>query len=159
MFYAPGEKMTFELRLTDAANLPEDVWFIKWTRTGDDGKREEGKAPASAAKPLVLATSLDKPGFVRIYAELVDKNGKVYRKDAAKYKNETGPIFFDGGAGVQPEKFQGLPEPADSDAFWGEAEGASCGDADDDRSLGTRLPRQTQRKHALWMADYTKVLA
>ena len=111
VFYAPGEKMTFELRLTDAANLPEDVWFIKWTRTGDDGKREEGKTPASAAKPLVLATSLDKPGFVRIYAELVDKNGKVYRKDAAKYKNEAGLIFFDGGAGVQPEKLQGVPEP------------------------------------------------
>ena len=118
VFYAPGEKMTFELRLTDAANLPEDVWFIKWTRTGDDGKREEGKTPASAAKPLVLATSLDKPGFVRIYAELVDKNGKVYRKDAAKYKNEAGLIFFDGGAGVQPEKLQGVPEPADFDAFW-----------------------------------------
>ena len=118
VFYAPGEKMTFELRLTDAANLPEDVWFIKWTRTGDDGKREEGKSPASAAKPFVLATSLDKPGFVRIYAELVDKNGKVYRKDAAKYKNEAGLIFFDGGAGVQPEKLQGVPEPADFDAFW-----------------------------------------
>ena len=39
VFYAPGEKMTFELRLTDAANMPEDVWFITWTRTGDDGKR------------------------------------------------------------------------------------------------------------------------
>ncbi|HCG20444.1 MAG TPA: acetylxylan esterase, partial [Verrucomicrobia bacterium] len=118
VFYAPGEKMTFELSLTDAENLPEDVWFIKWTRTGDDGKREEGKSPASAAKPLVLATSLDRPGFVRIYAELVDRDGKPYRRDETKYRHEAGLIFFDGGAGVQPEKLQGVPEPADFDAFW-----------------------------------------
>ena len=117
-FYAPGEKMTFELKLTDAENLPADTWFIKWNRTGDDGKREEGKVPASAEKPLVLTTSLDKPGFVRICAELVDKDGKPYRKDAEKYKGERNKIFFDGGAGVESEKLQGVPEPADFDAFW-----------------------------------------
>ena len=117
-FYAPGEKMTFELRLTGAEQATNRACFIKWVRTGDDGKREEGKVPASADEPLVLETSLDKPGFVRIFAELVDKDGKPCRKDAEKYKGERNKIFFDGGAGVEPEKLQSVPEPADFDAFW-----------------------------------------
>mgnify|MGYP002516860689 FL=1 len=117
-FYAPGEKMTFELRLTGAEQATNRACFIKWVRTGDDGKREEGKVPASADEPLVLETSLDKPGFVRIFAELVDKDGKPCRKDAEKYKGEHNKIFFDGGAGVEPEKLQSVPEPADFDAFW-----------------------------------------
>ncbi len=117
-FYAPGETMTFELRLTDADALPSNTYFIAWNRTGDDGVRKEGRVPASKTEPLQIKTSLDKPGFVRIYAELVDASGKGYRKDSAKYAGDKSRIFFDGGAGVQPEKLQSVPEPKDFDAFW-----------------------------------------
>ena len=40
VFYAPDEKMAFELKLTDAEQVTNRAYFIKWTRTGDDGKRE-----------------------------------------------------------------------------------------------------------------------
>ena len=111
VFYAPDEKMSFELKLTDAGQVTNREYFIKWTRTGDDGKREEGQAPAFADSPLVVETTLSTPGFVRIYAKIVGKDGKPH-------KNRYGTIDFDGGAGVQPEKLQGVPEPADFDAFW-----------------------------------------
>lgn len=70
-----------------------------------------GQAPAFADSPLVVETTLSTPGFVRIYAKIVGKDGKPH-------KNRYGTIDFDGGAGVQPEKLQGVPEPADFDAFW-----------------------------------------
>lgn len=117
-FYAPGAKMTFELTLTHAENIPTDSYFIKWERTGDDGKRESGKVPADSTKPLIIETSLKVPGFVRIYAELVDEDGKTYYKDETKFRGDACKVFFDGGAGVEPEKLQGIPEPADFDAFW-----------------------------------------
>ena len=130
-FYAPGEEMTFTLRLEGIKAFPPGEWFIKWERTGDDGKRDGGKVPASLVEPLVIKTSLDQPGFVRILAQLVDGKGTVYRKDIpanALTPDGTRPmnhaerhdkrIFFDGGAGVQPEKLRGEPEPADFDAFW-----------------------------------------
>ena len=130
-FYAPGEEMTFTLRLEGIKAFPPGEWFISWERSGDDGKRDSGKVPASLTEPLVIKTSLDKPGFVRVRAMLVDGKGNVYRKNIpanALTPDGTRPmnrserhdtrIFFDGGAGVQPEKLQGHAEPADFDAFW-----------------------------------------
>ena len=130
-FYAPGEEMTFTLRLEGIKAFPPGEWFISWERSGDDGKRNSGKVPASLTEPLVIKTSLDKPGFVRVRAMLVDGKGNVYRKNIpanALTPDGTRPmnnserhdkrIFFDGGAGVQPEKLQGHAEPADFDAFW-----------------------------------------
>ncbi len=130
-FYAPGETMTFTLRLEGIKAFPPGEWFIKWERAGDDGKRDGGKVPASLTEPLVIKTSIDQPGFVRILAMLVDGQGNVYRKNIpanALTPDGTRPmnhaerhdkrIFFDGGAGVQPEKLRGEPEPKDFDAFW-----------------------------------------
>ncbi len=130
-FYAPGEQITFTMRLEGIKAFPPGEWFIKWDRTGDDGKKESGKVPASLTEPLVVKTSLDQPGFVRVLAMLVDGNGNVYRKNIpanALTPDGTRPmnsaekhdkrIFFDGSAGVQPEKLQGDPEPKDFDAFW-----------------------------------------
>ena len=111
-FYAPGEKMTFELKPVGAEKITNAAFFVQWTRTGDDGKVEKGLGPVSATQPLVFTTSLEKPGFVRIYAEIADADGKPYRR------SNDWPIFFDGGAGVEPEKLQSVPEPADFDAFW-----------------------------------------
>ena len=130
-FYAPGEEMTFTLRLEGIKAFPPGEWFISWERTGDDGKRDAGKVPASLTEPLVIKTSIDQPGFVRVRAMLVDGKGNVYRKNIpanALTPDGTRPmnhaerhdkrIFFDGGAGVQPEKLQSAPEPVDFDAFW-----------------------------------------
>ena len=78
--YRPGEKMTFTLtpQGLDGA-LPEGEYFLQWTRSGDDGVRENGKEPFTG-KPFVYATKIDKPGFVRIQAYVVDKNGARYVK-------------------------------------------------------------------------------
>ena len=109
--YAPGETMTFTLALQGAKPFAEGAYFIQWKRSGDDGVVEEGKAPASIQKPFVYRTKTDKPGFVRLTAYVVDKDGK-------RYEHKKKRVFFDGGAGVQPEKLVSHPEPADFDAFW-----------------------------------------
>ena len=129
--YAPGEPMTFTLKLDGVKKLPEGQWFIQWERFGDDGKKCGERVPADLAKPVVVKTSLDRPGFVRVRAVLVDDKGQVYRK---KYTGDTTTpegkraqneferrdrrIFFDGGAGVQIDKLVSYPEPKDFDAFW-----------------------------------------
>ena len=129
--YRPGETMTFTLTLQGAKPLPPDTYFIDWKRTGDDGVSESGKVPASLTTPLVIKTKIDKPGFVRLFAVVVDKNGQQYRKsfkgDATtpegkkamnRFERRDKRVFFDGGAGVEPEKLESVPEPKDFDAFW-----------------------------------------
>ena len=129
--YKPSETMTFTLQLQGVKSIPPDTYFISWTRTGDDGKIEKGKSPASLTEPLVIKTKLDKPGFVRIEALIVDKNGKAYRKSFRgdpntpegkkalnAWERKDKRVFFDGGAGVEPETLQSVPEPKDFDAFW-----------------------------------------
>ncbi len=131
--YAPGEEMTFTLTLQGAKPFAPDTYFIAWTRTGDDGKTESGKAPLSANEPLVVKTSLDRPGFVRLLAQVVDKDGRAFRKELTFKGDLTTPegkralndfermdkrVFFDGGAGVKTETLQSVPEPEDFDEFW-----------------------------------------
>ena len=129
--YKSGETMTFTLSLQGADSVPPDMYFISWKRSGDDGKVESGKVPLSLVDPLVVKTSIDRPGFVRLEAYIVDKKGDVYQKrfhgdpntpEGKKALNEferkDKRIFFDGGAGVEPEKLQSVPEPEDFDAFW-----------------------------------------
>ena len=55
-FYAPGEEMTFTLRLEGIKTFPPGEWFIKRERTGGDGKRDGGKVPAWLTDPLVIKT-------------------------------------------------------------------------------------------------------
>ncbi len=113
--YRAGEPITFRLDARYADELPPGDWYIKWNRTGDDGKTAGGTERVSD-QPLTITTSLDKPGFVRIQATLLDRNNRPIYRANAKGKRET--VFFDGGAGVEIEKLQGLPEPEDFDAFW-----------------------------------------
>ena len=129
--YRPGETMTFTLtpQGLDGA-LPDGEYFLQWTRSGDDGVREEGKIPFTAA-PFVYATKIDKPGFVRIQACVVDKKGARYVKkftgDATtpegkaamnRFERTNKSVFFDGGAGADIETLRTEPEPQDFDAFW-----------------------------------------
>lgn len=129
--YQEGEEMTFTLvpQKLDG-ELPDDTYFLKYRRTGDDGIVEEKQIPFTK-EPFVYKTSIKKPGFVRLYAVIVDKKGHNVRQ---KYTGDTTTpeglramnefekrphiVFFDGGAAVKPETLKGVPEPDDFDAFW-----------------------------------------
>lgn len=108
--YEPGEKMMFSVRLVKDGE-PVEGMRLSWVRSGDDGRRETGEA-VSSAKPLVVTTSLDKPGFVRLLVTALDEKGEPLVNEQKK------AIAFDGGAGVEPEKLRGMPEPEDFDAWW-----------------------------------------
>ena len=95
--YRTGEEMVFTLT-ADGGKA------VRWTRTGDDGRMEKGEAGADA--PVVVKTSLDRAGFVRLVAELLDASGKTVAR-------------FDGGAGAEVDAIlPDNPEPNDFDAFW-----------------------------------------
>ena len=121
--YKVGETMTFTLTLERADAVPEGL-VVDWTRTGDDGKTETGKAPARTGTPITVKTSLDRPGFVRVHAILKRPDGTVWMPDGKPAKkdragNFTGSVFFDGGAGADVAAIrQSVPEPKDFDAFW-----------------------------------------
>lgn len=101
--------MTFRIQLEDGGK-PVPGKRLVWTRTGDDGKSEKGKA-VSTTKPLEIVTRLDQPGFVRILVTALDEAGQPLRSNNRK-------VVFDGGAGVHPEKLQSIPEPKDFDDYW-----------------------------------------
>ena len=114
-FYKPNETMTFTLNLEGLKQLPKGNYFIEWFREGDDGKKMTGKSPASLTQPVVIRTSLDRPGFVRIHAYVVNGKGiRVLKENRTHYRH----VFFDGGAGVEIDRITPSPEPDDFDAFW-----------------------------------------
>ena len=129
--YKPGEKMTFTLTPQGLdGELPAGEYFLQWARSGDDGVRENGKEPLTAG-PFVYTTKIDRPGFVRIQAFVVDKDGQRYMKkftgDATtpegkaamnRFERQNKAVFFDGGAGADIETLRTEPEPEDFDAFW-----------------------------------------
>lgn len=108
--YKPNDPMKITINADLAGQKPNREYFIKWQRSGDDGKKANGLQKISDG-PAVIETSLDRPGFVHIYATLVDASGRNVLKKGQ-------PVFFEGGAGVEPEKLTGVPEPEDFDAFW-----------------------------------------
>ena len=135
IYYKPGETMVFTIEPQEIkGKLPEGKYFLQWERTGDDGIEEKGKEPFTG-KPFVYKTSIAKPGFVRLYAIIVDENGQPFKKKKPAFKGDPNSpegraayrrykkirrhIFFDGGAAADIDTLQqGAPEPADFDAFW-----------------------------------------
>lgn len=128
--YAPGEEMVFTLSLQGAEAFGDGEYFVRWSRTGDDGLKDDGKVDARTL-PLVIRTKLDRPGFVRVLAVVVDKSGVPYKrsfkgdpntpegkKALNAFERADQRIFFDGGAGVKVDELRSVPEPADFDAFW-----------------------------------------
>ena len=129
--YKVGEKMVFTLTAEDVEGaIPEGEFFLQWQRSGDDGIRENGKVPLDG-KPFVYETKIDKPGFVRLQADVVDKDGKQFfrkftgdattpegKKAMNRFENQPRHIFFDGGAGADIETLRTEPEPKDFDTFW-----------------------------------------
>ena len=129
--YKPGEKMVFTLSFEDVeGKIPEGEYVLRWKRSGDDGVVDSGEAPVTD-KPFVYETKIDKPGFVRLQANVVDKGGKRFMRKftgdattpegkAAMNRFEMQPreLLFDGGAGAEIGSLKAEPEPADFDAFW-----------------------------------------
>lgn len=115
--YAPGEEMTFTFTVDFGGQpAPKKPYSFRWTRTGDDGARQTGVCEIAPGKPAVVKTKLDRPGFVRIEATLLNSRGKQVNKTRRGKKER---VFFDGGAGVEIAKISNaVPEPADFDAFW-----------------------------------------
>jgi cephalosporin-C deacetylase-like acetyl esterase len=113
--YSPGETMEFTVKLLDGEN-PVAGKKLKWNRTGDDGITKSGEG-ISSAEGMKITCSTEKPGFVRLYVTAQDEDGKPINSTSDKQGKIT-PVFFDGGACVEPEKLQGVPEPADFDAYW-----------------------------------------
>ncbi len=113
--YTAGQTMTFNFTLdTKGQPAPTVDYYLKWIRTGDDGKRVEGKVKFVDGK-AAMTTSLDQPGFVRVQGSIVRENGQLLR---VKRYNVITTTPFDGGAGVEIDKLTSSPEPEDFDAFW-----------------------------------------
>ena len=139
--YKPGETMVFTVEPQGVSGeIPAGAYFLKWTRSGDDGVTENGREPFTG-KPFVYKTSIAKPGFVRLHAVVVDAEGMPFRKKLPKFRGDlTSPegqrafkrfkklkrlVFFDGGAAVGIDTLRpGAPEPADFDAFWAQQKAA-----------------------------------
>jgi cephalosporin-C deacetylase-like acetyl esterase len=135
IYYKPGETLVFTIEPQEIkGKLPAGKYFLQWERTGDDGVEEKGKEPFTG-KPFVYKTSIAKPGFVRLYAIVVDENGQPFKKKKPTFKGDPNSpegraayrrykkirrhIIFDGGAAADIDTLQqGAPEPADFDAFW-----------------------------------------
>jgi cephalosporin-C deacetylase-like acetyl esterase len=129
--YRAGEEMVFTLTLMGAqGEIKDGEYSLKWKRTDDFGGKEEGVVKLSK-NPFVYRTRLDRPGFVRLEAYVVDKKGKLVEKKftgddttpegrMARNRFERLPkiVFFDGGAGVEIEKLSSTGEPEDFDKFW-----------------------------------------
>ncbi|MBR1837301.1 MAG: acetylxylan esterase [Kiritimatiellae bacterium] len=98
--YGVGE----EIRLTLRADGAPRGAAVRWRRTGDDGVCFEGQGAASP--PVEIATSLSRPGFVRVEADLLSSGGEPLAR-------------FEGGAGADVRAIApDTPEPPDFDAFW-----------------------------------------
>ncbi len=106
--YKPGENMKFSLHIQNDKGELVEGQKVKWMRRGDDGITKSGTA-VSGKEPIVIETSIDMPGFVRITVTPVDDNGK-------RVKNID---LYDGGACADFDKIvQKTVEPNDFDAFW-----------------------------------------
>jgi cephalosporin-C deacetylase len=101
--YKPGEQIEFTVRVLDG-ETPVAGTLLKWTRTGDDGKTDQGEGIAGT-DGLKVTTTLDKPGFVRLLVQAFDADGKHLQGYVGGWgANKNGNIFFDGGACVEPKK-------------------------------------------------------
>ena len=108
--YAPDEEIVFTLSLQGADAFSSDEYFVRWSRTGDDGLEESGSVDAKDL-PLVVRTKLGQPGFVRLTVN-VYVNGVKLEGKTEKY---------DGGAGADIWNMTEWAEPADFAAFWRDA--------------------------------------
>ena len=131
--YKPGEEIVFILTpMGIDGEVAEGEYTLLLSRSDDYGNFKEWKEPFTGA-PHVYKTSLGKPGFVRLQAYVLDKNGcrfvKKFTGDATTpegkkamnaFERQKKNVFFDGGAGIDIDSLVLSPEaePSDFDEFW-----------------------------------------
>lgn len=110
--YKCGEKMIFTIAARDTA-MDTTCNHIKWQIRTDDGKSSEGFASCEPGKPLVLESSISRPGFVRVTCTAYnDENAVDGRFDV-----------LEASAGAEVEKLEYLDTiPDDFDEYWGKIE-------------------------------------
>ena len=94
--YTIWEPIEFVLEMDFGDAEVPDGYTIAWTCNGDDGRERKGTAPAGEA--VRIQTVLDRPGFIRVQAKLLDAEGREVRKPGLQ--GDYSRVFFDGGAGV-----------------------------------------------------------
>ncbi|MCR5750982.1 MAG: acetylxylan esterase [Kiritimatiellae bacterium] len=121
--YKVGEKMRFDFFIDGVDELPAEAkapLYVIWTRSGDDGLTVVGTNAISLAKGCSMETKLSVPGIVRIDAQLVGSDFKMF--DSIQRTQWDKGIRFLGGAGADTAKMRlTTKEPKDFDAFWAEA--------------------------------------
>ncbi len=106
--YCCGEKIVFELNLTNGKVAPVACHHFQWHIEQDDGVILDGSCSGETGVCRVTAV-LSVPGFVHLTVGAYDQQGDPM-PDCR---------FFNGGAGAEIEKLSaGRPEPEDFDAFW-----------------------------------------
>ncbi|MCQ2388681.1 MAG: acetylxylan esterase [Kiritimatiellae bacterium] len=116
--YKVGETMRFTFSLACNQPVPSNkVFYVKWSRRGDDGVNFSGFDRITEDRPVVVETSIDRPGFVNVNASLTDVQGNWFCYFQDDYNRI--PLQWEGSAGADVDAI--LPcydEPADFDAFW-----------------------------------------
>jgi cephalosporin-C deacetylase-like acetyl esterase len=104
--YRQGEKVTFNLAVTDAGKPAAGL--VEWSIV-KDGLPTDQKGVSELVDGKAVATgSLNEPGFIQVRA--------VYRPSA---KAKVAPVTGLGGAAIDPTQIKrSLPVPEDFDAFW-----------------------------------------
>ena len=116
--YLPGEEMVFTFTLDMGNSSKPSGLFLQYTCRDDEGKRFSGQAPAD--QPLIVKTSLSKPGFVNVVVKLINENGSnfIFEHPLANGNKAKKTFQYHAGTAVQPEKLTDCGEPADFDQFW-----------------------------------------
>lgn len=110
--YAVGERIVFTIA---AKNNMVDIpcAYIHWKLAGDDGKQTEGLGACKPGQPLVLETSLDKPGFVHLTCTAYSSSGVI----------DNSFDVLDAGAGADVEQIAYCDTmPDDFNAYWNDIE-------------------------------------
>lgn len=112
--YRPGEEMVFSFRiLRQGREIPGRLRIV---RSSDDGRTETFEREVKAGQPCEVRASLNQPGFVMVKAMLLDPSGMPARRNNGRNVQ----YGLAGGVGAENLK-QGVPEPADFDAYWSRA--------------------------------------
>lgn len=112
--YRPGEEMVFSFRiLRQGREIPGRLRIV---RSSDDGRTETFDREVKAGQPCEVRASLNQPGFVMVKAMLLDPSGMPARLNNGRN------VQYGLAGGVAAETLkQGVPEPADFDAYWSRA--------------------------------------
>jgi cephalosporin-C deacetylase-like acetyl esterase len=110
--YKCGEKIVFSVVAMNNCQ-PTTYGSLRWTLEGDDGKKSQGIFEYDNGKPLIIETTLDRPGFVLLTVSVYDKSANF---DSNFDKLEA-------GAGAEIEKLEYFDTiPDDFDEYWADIE-------------------------------------